>query len=319
MAEQARLKNFPISWFATIMGLAGLTIAWHKTEAVYQLSLHPSQWLSYITLAAFVVVAAIYLMKLLAHREAVIAELNHPIRLSFFPAVSIALILLSIVFLQSLPAFSGVLWMVGVVIHLLFTLYVLNAWISHPRFEIKHINPAWFIPVVGNILVPIAGVHHVPVDISWFFFSIGLVFWILLFAMVLYRMFFHDPIPAKLVPTLFILIAPPAVGFVSYLKLNGELDNFGRILYFMGLFLTLMLFTQFTRFSRLQFFLSWWAYSFPLAAITVATLSMTEHSAWALYDILAIVLLVILNAVLLMLVVRTLKAIGRKEICVEEE
>ena len=318
MAEQARLKNFPISWFATIMGLAGLTIAWHKMETVYQLKLHPSSWLGYITLAVFVLVTAVYLMKLLAHRDAVIAELNHPIRLSFFPASSIALILLSVVFLQSLPGFSHVLWTVGVVIHLIFTLYVLNAWISHTRFEIEHINPAWFIPVVGNILVPIAGVQHAPADISWFFFSIGLVFWILLFAMVLYRMFFHDPIPAKLVPTLFILIAPPAVGFVSYLRLNGELDNFARILYFAGLFLTLMLFTQFTRFSRLQFFLSWWAYSFPLAAITVATLTMAELSSWGLYDILAVALMVNLNAVLLMLVVRTFRAIGRKEICVEE-
>ena len=319
MAEQARLKNFPISWFATIMGLAGLSIAWHKMETVYQLTLHPSLWLSYITLAVFVLVTAIYLMKLLAHRDAVVAELNHPIRLSFFPAFSIALILLSIVFLQSLPGFSHVLWSVGVVIHLAFTLYVLNAWIGHSRFEIRHINPAWFIPVVGNILVPIAGVHHAPVDISWFFFSIGLVFWGLLFAMVLYRMFFHDPIPAKLVPTLFILIAPPAIGFVSYLKLNGELDNFARILYFAGLFITLMLFTQFSRFGRLQFFLSWWAYSFPLAAITVATMTMAELSSWRLYDILAATLMVILNAVLLMLVVKTLKAIGRKEICVEEE
>lgn len=319
MEQQARLKNFPISWFATIMGLAGLTIAWHKAEAVYQFALHPSQYLAYITMAAFILVTTIYLLKLLTYRDAVIAEINHPVRLSFFPAFSIALILLSIVFLQSFETFSAVLWMTGTLTHLLFTLYVLNAWISHSHFEIKHINPAWFIPVVGNILVPIAGVHHAPVDVSWFFFSIGLVFWILLFAMVLYRMFFHDPIPAKLFPTLFILIAPPAIGFVSYLKINGDIDNFARILYFMGLFLTLMLFTQFTRFRRLKFFLSWWAYSFPLAAITVATLSMAELSDWKIYDYLATVLLVILNAVLMMLVTRTLAAIGRKEICVEEE
>lgn len=38
-----------------------------------------------------------------------------------------------------------------------------------------------------------------------------------------------------------------------------------------GLFLTLLLFTQIGRFARLQFALSWWAYSFPLAAITIAS------------------------------------------------
>jgi tellurite resistance protein len=37
------------------------------------------------------------------------------------------------------------------------------------KYEIKHFNPAWFIPIVGNILVPIAGVHHAPIEISYFF------------------------------------------------------------------------------------------------------------------------------------------------------
>ncbi|MFO7542027.1 MAG: hypothetical protein R6W97_04325 [Thiobacillus sp.] len=38
MAEQTpRLKNFPISWFSFIMGLAGFTIAWAKAESLFSL------------------------------------------------------------------------------------------------------------------------------------------------------------------------------------------------------------------------------------------------------------------------------------------
>lgn len=48
--------------------------------------------------------------------------------------------------------------------------------------------PAWFIPVVGNIIVPLAGVRFAPAEVSWFFFSIGLVFWIVLLAIVMYRL-----------------------------------------------------------------------------------------------------------------------------------
>jgi tellurite resistance protein len=319
MTEPSRLQHFPITIFATIMGLCGLSIGWHKAEQFYQLSLTVSVWISYLALVVYLIISAFYLTKIIKHRAAFIAEFNHPIRLSFFPAFSISLILLGTVFLTNQPVLSKWLWSVGVVLHLMFTLYVLTAWINHTHFQINHINPAWFIPVVGNILVPIAGITHAPVDISWFFFTIALVFWILLFAMVLYRMFFHDPMPQRLLPTLFILIAPPAVGFVSYMKLTGDLDPFARILYYTALFTTLLLATQLPRFIKLPFFMSWWAYSFPLAAITVATMTMAELSDWRLYDYLSGLFFIVLNVVLLILIVRTLVAVKRQEICVEEK
>jgi tellurite resistance protein len=36
---------------------------------------------------------------------------------------------------------------------------------------------------------------------------------------------------------LFILLAPPSVGFISYIGMVGELDVFARIIYYMALFL----------------------------------------------------------------------------------
>lgn len=66
--------------------------------------------------------------------------------------------------------------------------------------------------IVGSIIIPIAGVKHGFVELSWFFFSVGLIFWLILLVIVLYRMFFHAPIAEKLMPTLFILFAPPAIG-----------------------------------------------------------------------------------------------------------
>lgn len=84
--------------------------------------------------------------------QAVEAEFAHPVKLNFFPTLSISLILLSIALLPYHPPLSMVLWSVGTVLHLGFTLYVLSAWLHQTHFEISHINPAWFIPIVGNIL-----------------------------------------------------------------------------------------------------------------------------------------------------------------------
>jgi len=313
-----RLAHFPISFFAMIMGLSGLTIAWEKAQAVFGTDLRFGPWLAGATAALFFLLAITYGAKLLRHRAEALAELRHPIKLNFFPTISISLLLLSIAFLPISEIVSRPLWLAGSLAHLLFTLYVVNVWIHHEHFEVHHLNPAWFIPAVGNVLVPVSGVPLGYTDVSWFFFSIGLLFWVLLLTIIFYRMLFHHPINEKLMPTLFILIAPPAVGFIAYLKLVGELDAFARILYFAGLFLTLLLATQVARFFKLRFFLSWWAYSFALAAIAVATFLMHEQTGSAMYRHAASALLVVLTAVVILLLVRTADAVRRRGICVPE-
>lgn len=313
----ARLKNFPISWFSIIMGLAGLTVAWAKAEKLFSLNIGISPWLLGLTLMLSVLLAAIYLLKWAKHPGDVAAEARHPVKLAFVPTVSISLILLSIATLHSAPHASFWLWSIGTVLHLVLTLYVLSSWMHHDKYEIQHLNPAWFIPVVGNILVPIAGVHHAPVEISWFFFSAGLFFWPVLTAILFNRLIFHASMPARLMPTLFIFIAPPAVGFISYINLVGGVDAFAMVLYSVGLFFTLLLATQIAYFSKLQFFLSWWAYSFPLAAIAIATLAMAEHTGARFFFTLGTVLLAILSLVIAALLARTLVAVFRREICVE--
>jgi len=316
--QSARLANFPISYFAVVMGMAGATIAWEKAHNVFDLPRAVSIVLLTLTAAAFVTIAAVYTTKATRMTDAVLAEIRNPIRLSFFPTISISLILLGIATMHDLPGLSEVLWALGTIGHLGFTLYVMQIWIHDSKFETGHMNPAWFIPVLGNILVPVAGVAHGNFEISWFFFAVGFLFWIVLLAIVFYRMIFHSPLPNRLLPTMFILIAPPAVGFIAYIRLTGSLDPFSRILYYAALFLTLLLLTQANRFARLEFFLSWWAYSFPMAAITIATMVMYEMTGESFFEIAGYVLLTMVSLLVLFLIGRTARAIARKEICVEE-
>ncbi|QIK38362.1 C4-dicarboxylate ABC transporter [Caldichromatium japonicum] len=314
-----RLAYFPVSFFAMVMGLSGLTIGWERLQALLQLDLGLTPWLLGITGFIFGLLLFIYALKILLYRAEVVRELHHPIRLSFFPTISISLLLLAVATLPVSHALSKPLWIAGASLHLLFTLYILSVWIHHEHFQIHHLNPAWFIPAVGNVVVPIAGVPLGHLEISWFFFSIGMLFWLILLVIVFNRILFHHPLDAHLMPTLFILIAPPAVGFISYLKLVGSLDSFGRILYFAGLFLTILLFTQIRRFIGLRFFLSWWAYSFPLAAIGIASLSLFHASHQTIYLQLGSGLVMLLSGVILILLIQTAQAVGRQAICVPDQ
>ncbi len=249
--QQNRLANFPVSSFSIVMGLAGFTIAWEKAQKAFDLDLGITPIFAGIASFIFIVISLIYLTKLIKHPNSVKMEIKHPIKLNFFPAISISLLLLSIVFLSINKAISLPLWIVGTTLHLAFTLYVISSWMHHDHFKINHMNPAWFIPAVGNVLVPIAGVALGYIDISWFFFSIGMLFWIILLVIFFNRILFHDPMATHLLPTLFILIAPPAVGFLAYTRLNGGIDNFGHFLYFVALFLTMLLLSQIKYFIRL--------------------------------------------------------------------
>lgn len=318
--KTSRLANMPISLFAVVMGLAGLALVVQKAHTVWGLPVIFGHIAAVLVLLVFLGISGGYVAKAFKHPDMVRWEFNHPIRLSFFPAMSIALILMGIVLSDLMPPLAAAFWAVGALLHLLFTLSILSQWMHQERFEIQHSNPAWFIPIVGNILVPLAGVPLGFEAISWFFFAVGLVFWLPLFAILLNRYFFHTPMPAKLMPTLFILIAPPAVGFLAWMQLTGgeSVDAFGQILYHFALFLTLLLFWQIRYFVRLDFGLPWWAYSFPMAAITVASMKMASVTGLAGYYWIAGVLGIALVALMGLLMVLTVRAAKAGKICVPE-
>jgi tellurite resistance protein len=319
MDNKFKLMHFPISFFSVILGLAGFTIALQKIEELLKSTLGLSEYALVFSVLCFLAISIVYLFKILRFPKEVLSEFHHPIKLSFFPTFSISLLLLSIAFLAVNLDISKYLWFSGTIIHFIFTLKIIAIWFHQSKFEIKHLSPAWFIPPVGNILIPIAGIVHISVEISWFFFSIGFFLWIILMVIFFNRIIFHHPMPDKLLPTLFILIAPPAVGFIAFVKLSGEMGVFATMLYYFALFLTLLLFSQAKMFFQLRYYLSWWAYSFPLSAITIASILMFHKTGSQLIQSLAFTFFTILTLLIVFLLFRTVNAMLKNEICISEE
>ncbi|MGD9296849.1 MAG: C4-dicarboxylate ABC transporter, partial [Chromatiales bacterium] len=175
MSEQARLPWFPVSFFSMIMGLSGYTLVWIKIDELGILGFSPVEIFAALSIALFIVLSVLYTIKIFRHRQSVVDELNHPAMLSFFPTITISLILIGTFLSTWLPSLALVIWLIGALGQLALTLLILTRWIHHDHFEIHHISPAWFIPAVGNILVPLAGVANAPMELNWFFFSIGLL------------------------------------------------------------------------------------------------------------------------------------------------
>lgn len=314
-----RLKYFPLPLFASIMGLAGLTLAWMQAQQLGMIgSREVGVSLRLIASVVYGLLLLFYGLKLLRFPEQVLADTRHPVRLNFLAAIPIAMLLLATSWYGDWPELAALFWWAAAGSLLCVTIYTMSSWIHHTHYEVTHANPAWFIPVVGNAIAPIAGVHLAPQDLCWFFFSIGIVFWIVVMTIVMYRLFFHAPLPERMTPTLFILVAPPAVAFNSYVALTGQVDGFARVLYFTALFLTIVLASNFLRFLRLPFFISGWAYSFPLAAMALATLEMAARSGAVFYVGLSWALLVALSLIVAYLTYKTLRSAFSGTLCLPE-
>lgn len=310
-----RLQHLPVPLFASVMGLCGLTLALHGAEVHFDLPARASVLALVLSFALFGLIAVSYALKGLRHRAAVLAEWHHPVKMAFFPAISISLLLLGTALRPHLPEIARIIWLLGAVAQGALTLAVLSGWIGKRSFQIMQISPAWFIPAVGNVIVPVAGVPFGYGELSWLFFATGLLFWLVLLTLVMNRLMFHDPLPGKLLPTLAILIAPPAVSFLAWLQLNGGvLDPFARMLFYAAVTFATLVAVQAPGFLRIPFALSWWALSFPTAALTIAAFRYGALTGAPGFTVAAVGLLALLIAIVGALAVRTLQGVRSGEV-----
>ena len=220
------LRHIPVPLFASVMGLGGLALAWRRAAVVWELPTWPFHVLLGVAGVVFILVAAAYLGKLVRHPDAVRADLTHPIRMAFVPTITISLLILATGLTDLAPDLARVLWWIGAVGHLVATLYVISAWFGRRDITRDTMTPAWLIPIVGNVVTPLAAPAVGNLELAWFSFGVGAIFWLGLWPMLLNRVLVHDnPLPAKLTPTIAIFLAPPSVVALSWQSLTGSLAD----------------------------------------------------------------------------------------------
>ncbi len=295
------LRHIPVPLFASVMGLGGLALAWRRAAVVWELPTWPFHVLLGVAGVVFVLVAAAYLGKLVRHPDAVRADLTHPIRMAFVPTITISLLILATGLTDLAPDLARVLWWIGAVGHLVATLYVISAWFGRRDITRDTMTPAWLIPIVGNVVTPLAAPAVGNLELAWFSFGVGVIFWLGLWPMLLNRVLVHDnPLPAKLTPTIAIFLAPPSVVALSWQSLTGSLaDPVGIVLHATAVFFALLLLTQVPRLMRLPFSLPILAYTFPVATVATVTVAMAGATGSGFHTALGIIALVAATGIVL--------------------
>ena len=315
MSDYSRLEHFPVTFFAIVMGLMGLVLALHAGVPAFPWLAPVSAAVLGVAMLVFALVTAIFIAKALRYPGAIADEWHHPVKIAFFPTMTISLLLMATALHTHRPELAEWIWKAGTLGQGVLTIAVVTGWISHRSFEVGHLTPAWFIPAVGNVIVPVAGARMGYIELSWLFFSGGMIFWLVLLTLVMNRLIFHDPILPRLFPTMVILIAPPAVAFLAYVAMNGVVDGFARVLLNAGYIFAALVLAQVPRLVRLPFAISWWALSFPVAALSIASFRFSQMDGSRPHQTIGVVLLILLVGVVAMLIARTALAIARGEVC----
>lgn len=306
--EESSLAHLPLPLFAAPMGLGGLAFAWRAAAHGGLAPAAIGEALAALALAAFALIAGLFVIKAVRHRAALAADLAHPIRGVFAAAATIAAMIAGILLMPWWHAAGVVVWGAGAMAHLAVAVTLLRRWILHP-VEVAHAAPTWLIPLVGNILAPLGAVPAGVPEIGWLYFGLGAGLWLLVTPILLNRLIFHPGLPPRLVPSLAILLAPPAVGFLAWLSLTGgALDATARLLFGLALFFALALAAMLPRFLALPFFVSWWAYTFPTAAFATAALRYAALVGGPVATAGAAIVLVAASVIVGVVALRTLRA-----------
>jgi tellurite resistance protein len=306
------LKYLMPGWYALVMGLSGLSLAWHRAVPLMgDLAGALGMLVGALAAVVFGVLVVATVLRGLRYPEAWAEDRRHPVRHTFIAALPISILLLATVGVATVgpqPALAA-LWWAGSAAQLFVTWWVLARWwrpAAQGGLHWAGVTPALFIPIVGNVLVPLAGVPLGQADWSAAQFGLGLLFWPLVMVMLLARMASQGLWAERLLPTAFILIAPPAVVGLAVLQF-GAPPLLAWMCWGMALFTLLWVASLVPRIIQQPFGLPHWAISFPLAAFAALTLRLATPG--SLLAVLGPALLALASLVVLGLLVATVRGL----------
>jgi tellurite resistance protein len=270
------LKHVGPGSFAMVMGLAGLALAWRRAEPLMgPVAGTAALVLGGLAALLFVALGTAGALRWRRYPEAWADDLKHPVRHAFVAAIPISWILLVTVAFGQWGAspWLAAAWSLGCLAQAAVTLWVLARWWRGPATGHAGLTPVLIIPVVGNVLAPLAGVGLGFEAWSAAQFGVGLLLWPLVLALLFQRLVNHGLWPERLLATGFITVAPPAVVGLGVLQFGA-----GAVLAWMawGMALAFLLLsaTLLPRLKRQGFALPFWAMSFPIAAFAALTLRL---------------------------------------------
>ncbi len=308
------LKSFAPSWGASVMGTSALSVALLAVGEGSSLA-GPTQAAARVILVIALVMGVLVLGATAARWVRFTAEaradLRHPVKGGMTATAAGGLLTLAVAIGKVGPGFLPesiilpavtVLAVVGALLALLIGWEFLAEVFTSQDAALAQMSGAWFVPPVVTIIVPLAllpiiagnpGIAADLVALSWAFLGMGAVLYLVVTATLFVRSISHPLPPAGLAPTLFIGMGPAGLMGLDMVRLSQvsvqagvaepslvtSILPFATMMWGFGLWWMVAALVVLRRgYATLPFSLSWWGFTFPLAAWTIATIVL--GNAW---------------------------------------
>ena len=265
-----QLKFFGPQWFAVTMGWAGLSQAWHRAAPLMG---EETRWFAgaagIIAALAFVSSVLGILWRARWHPAALGEDLRHPLRHPFAAAMPVSLLLLALVSMtvggggELASIIAHALFWPGAALQFAATVWVITR-IVRDRLDWPSVTPVLFIPIVGNVVVPLPAMLLGFHELGWFFFGIGVFFWPIVTTLNFVRTA-HLPMPDRIAPSWTILVAPPALVGIG-LVAQGVAPAAGLAMLGVATLFVVVALLKLHASAATGFSMAWWGLSFPLTA-----------------------------------------------------
>jgi len=287
------LQYLPVSLFGSTVAFAGAAIGWRQAAILFGTPSLVSNVIGIFAWAAFILLFGAYLYKFIAYKQKVIAELTDPIAANFLGTFFISAVLLSTVAAPFILSLARITWLAGTVGGIVY-MYLLTKRLYKGELKVLDLVPPVLIP---GLTVLNAVFTRVNLKFSWWetlgdmpLFAIGIVFVMVFFVIISYRLVHLEPPILFLRPTLLLMSAPFEVGFLAYVSTKTQVDELGSVLFFFGFFIFIIAF--FIVFTKdLPFMTSWWGACFSMGALANASLKYALLSHMITMKYLSLVLL----------------------------
>ncbi|XP_021284768.1 S-type anion channel SLAH4-like [Herrania umbratica] len=306
-SSTAILTKFHAGYFRVSLSLGGQALLWKTLmgptddTSSLRITLHMFHPRAFTLLWSFafltlVLLSVLYLLRCLFYFKMVKEEFLHHIGVNYLFAPSISWLLL----LQSAPFFTPnnhsypVLWWIFAVPVVVLDVKIYGQWFTKGKKLLSAVaNPTSQLSVIGNLVGAQAAANMGWKESAICLFSLGMAHYLVLFVTLYQRLPGTDRLPTMLRPAFFLFFAAPSTASLAWQSISGAFDTASKMLFFLSLFLFMSLVCRPTLFKRSMrsFNVAWWAYSFPLSVLALASTEYAEEVKGGLARLLMLVLL----------------------------
>ncbi|APH14963.1 voltage-dependent anion channel family protein [Clostridium sporogenes] len=247
------LKKYPVPIVGLMLGLAAAGNLVQSYGEIYR--------------SIFGIISAILLIlmlvKIVKYPKGVAESLDNPVVASVFPTLSMGIMLLSTYCTPYAASFAYIMWIIGIVLHIILILWFTKKFVFN--FKIKQVFPSWFIVYVGIVVTSVTAPAYKMGNVGRVAFWFGLVTYLILLPIVIYRVVKVKGMPEQTLPTIAIFAAPASLLLAGYMK-SFQTKNMTMVWFLMVLSIIMYIAVIIMLFKllKLKFYPSYSGFTFPL-------------------------------------------------------